>query len=101
MLQRKENWMFRLVQKLLLEDSRNADLSWHSLLDSTARSHLKKHPVNYVKADMYHYEMKQPLWEALPGWLRGEDVIWWKRSFEETLIRPVQIYNGGLAYANF
>jgi len=91
--------MFRLIQKILLDDSRNGDMPWHPLLDRSARSHLEEHPVKYVKVDMYNYEMNQPLWDALPGWLRGEDVTWWRRSFEETLIRPVQIYNGNLAYA--
>ena len=65
--------MFRLIQKILLDDSRNGDMPWHPLLDRSARSHLEEHPVKYVKVDMYNYEMNQPLWDALPGWLRGED----------------------------
>ena len=45
--------------------------------------------------------MNEALWSISNKWIRGEEVVWWTREFEEVLIRPLRMQaNGVLAYAN-
>mmetsp|Transcript_22968 Transcript_22968/g.49703 ORF Transcript_22968/g.49703 Transcript_22968/m.49703 type:complete len:628 (-) Transcript_22968:224-2107(-) len=105
MLQRRESWVFELIHKILLGSDTNATITerpWLSLLDPSSADFLQHGIVKYAKVDMYRYRMADTLWIIASKWQRGDDVIWWNREFEETLIRPVQIMqNGNLAYANF
>ena len=98
MLQRRERWMFQLIHKILANDT-SSERPWLALLDHSSIDLL--HNVKYVKVDMYRYEMANPLWVIVRDSLRGEEVVWWTRQFEETLIRPVQLGgDGNLAYAS-
>ena len=101
MLQRRERWMFELIHKILGGDSNaNDERPWLALIDPTSVELLQRGPMTFAKADMYQYRMADPLWIIAWKWLRGDVVIWWTREFEESLIRPVQVHNGNLAYAN-
>jgi hypothetical protein len=103
MLQHRERWVFELLRKILTSDASRLgnDKPWLALLDPTSADWLRLNPVKYVKVDMYRYRMADPLWIIGQKWLMGEEVIWWTRDFEEILIRPLQLYNGSLVYANF
>lgn len=100
MLQRREQWMFSLVQHILADDTQS-ERPWLELLDKSAQDLLKKR-VKYVKVDMYNYKMKDSLWNILIQQFRGSNAVWWTRTFEETLIRPVELQpsSGNLMYAN-
>ena len=75
--------------------------SWWNLLDSTSVQYLEQltTPLKYVKVDMYQYQMAAPLWEILRQYYNNhinihdsnnEEVVWWKRTYKESLIKPVQ-----------
>ncbi|KAL9183209.1 hypothetical protein ACHAXT_004996 [Thalassiosira profunda] len=98
MLQRRERWMYPLLQKMLNEDESD-ERPWLALLDPGSAEVIRQSKPIYAKMDMYHYEMADPLWTILRKWAGGDEVIWWKRSYKEELIRPVQIRDGNLAYA--
>mmetsp|Transcript_30590 Transcript_30590/g.57940 ORF Transcript_30590/g.57940 Transcript_30590/m.57940 type:complete len:104 (+) Transcript_30590:205-516(+) len=102
MLQRRERWMFELIHKILGGDTNaNDERPWLTLLDPTSVEFLLQHgPIKYAKVDMYRYRMADPLWIIASKWMRGEVVAWWARELEESLIRPVQVHSGNLAYAN-
>ena len=110
-LRSRETWMFAFLAKLLEADDvdKNDDddgkrRPWLSLLDPTTANYLtttyyneKKAP-RYAKVDMYHYQMASPLWNIV--WQkvlaftsgdteRARAIAWWKREFEESLVRPV------------
>lgn len=97
MLRQRESWLFSLVSKLLNDDLAKDDRPWLDLLDPSAVSWLQSNysqsnaPL-YAKVDMYHYKMSQPLWELLPALLAGEEVVWWNRTFEQSLIPPVLLH---------
>ena len=101
MLQQRERWMFSLLQHILADDLQS-ERPWLNLLDHSAREHLQKGPIKYAKVDMYHYKMSNSLWNIMSQQLKGLDVVWWERDFEETLIRPVQLQHSSnsLMYAN-
>lgn len=98
MLQRREAWLFELIHKILNANA-NAEQPWLALLDTSSADLLSSTQMKYAKVDMFRYRMADPLWTITMKWLRGEEVIWWNREFEESLIRPVQMYDGKLAYA--
>lgn len=86
MLQRREQWLYALLAKLLAADTRAL-----SLLDPSARVAFEgSPPPRFAKVDMWHYRMAAPLWELAPRWWRREEVTWWRRSFEEQLVPPVE-----------
>eukprot|EP00804_Cyclotella_cryptica_P017944 CCRYP_001300-RA/>CCRYP_001300-RA protein AED:0.02 eAED:0.02 QI:0/1/0.5/1/1/1/2/260/680 len=91
MLQQRERWLYSLLQHILA-DSAQSDRPWLSLLDKSARDLLENGPMRYAKVDMFGYKMKESLWNILMKKLRGLEVHWWHREFEETLIPPVQLH---------
>lgn len=100
MLQQRERWMFSLLQHMLADDS-ETERPWLDLLDQSARNHFRA-PVKYGKVEMYHYKMVDSLWNIVAQQMKGVQVHWWQREFEETLIRPVQLQasSGNLMYVN-
>ncbi|CAJ1924054.1 unnamed protein product [Cylindrotheca closterium] len=94
MLYQRESWLFSLISKLLDYDLGKDDRPWLDLLDSSTAYWLRSNysqsnvPV-YAKVDIYHYKMSQSLWQLVPALLVGEDVFWWNRTFEQSLIPPV------------
>ncbi|KAL7539404.1 hypothetical protein ACHAXR_009258 [Thalassiosira sp. AJA248-18] len=101
MLQRQERWMFELIHKILDANvAYGLQRPWLALLDSRSVDFLNRSPMRYAKVEMYRYRMANPLWIIASKWVRGEEVIWWNRTFEESLIRPVQMHDGSLTYAN-
>lgn len=94
MLHQRESWLFSLISKLLDGDGGFDDRPWIGLLDSSTAAWLQANysqsnvPL-YAKVDMYHYKMSKSLWQLLPALLLGEEVVWWNRTFEQTLIPPV------------
>jgi hypothetical protein len=100
MLQRRERWLLSLVQHILADDAQS-ERPWLELLDKSAHDRLKRR-VRYVKVDVYHYKMKDSLWNILTRHFQGLNVDWWTRTFEESLIRTVQLQtsSGNLMYAN-
>ena len=106
MLQRRERWMYDLIHKMLVSDE-NATTNntetrpWLALLDPSSVRYLQQNPIKFAKVDMYRYRMSGPLWSIISKWLRGEEMIWWMREFEEVLIRPLRMQaDSTLAYAN-
>jgi len=98
MLQRRENWLFRLIQKILT-DEEESSRPWMALLDASSVESLQQSP-KFAKVDMYHYEMAGSLWVIAANWLEGKAPVWWKRRYEEPLIKPVTVDpSGHLAYA--
>ena len=103
MLQRRERWMYELIQKMLEGDGHASKdkQPWLALLDPASADLLVQTEFKYAKVDMYRYEMASSLWNIAVKWIHGEEVIWWNRNFEEALIRPVQMQSSGsLAYAD-
>lgn len=103
MLQRRERWMYELIRKILGGDgdASKDEQPWLALLDPTSAGLLVQTEFKYAKVDMYRYEMASSLWNIAVKRIHGEEVIWWNRSFEEVLIRPVQMQSpGSLAYAD-
>ena len=94
--------MYELINKILVsaENASVGENPWLALLDDSSVDLLQNNSVRFAKVDMYHYTMADPLWTIASKWLRGDEVIWWNRTFEEVLIRPVQLYDGSLAYAS-
>jgi len=101
MLQQRERWLYSLLQRIL-SDNAQSERPWLSLLDQSARELLQNGPVTYAKVDMFRYRMKESVWRILMKKLRGLEVDWWYRDFEETLIPPVQLHvvSRNLVYAN-
>lgn len=92
MLAGRESWMYPLLAKLL-EQQESARPRLNLLDTATTRLladnyDLLKYPT-YGRVEMFHYTMAAPLWELVPMYLSGREVVWWNRSFEETLISPV------------
>ncbi|CAB9498897.1 Lipase maturation factor 1 [Seminavis robusta] len=119
MLQNRERWMYRLLEKLLepsstksLSSRKNDRLNqpaWWNLLDSTSveflRNQQSQSSLRYAKVDMYHYEMAAPLWTILQDYYENfcrsldtttsrndkpKAVYWWKRTYKEPLIDSVK-----------
>jgi len=102
-LQRREQWVFALVAKIL-EDGTTSngtqlDRPWLGLLDDSTARHLLPTP-KYAKVDMFHYKMAAPLWILMKqGWqqmtkksIGAVEIVWWQRDFEEVLI-PAVLFN--------
>ena len=101
MLQRRESWMYELLHKMLDNSTNRNKRPWLSLLHPSSATYLEQNTIQYAKVDMYRYKMNEALWSVISNWIRGDDVIWWGREFEEVLIRPLRMQaNGVLAYAN-
>lgn len=101
MLQRRERWLYELLHKMLDNSMDSNKSPWLSLLHPSSASFLQQNTVQYAKVDMYRYKMNEALWSISNKWIRGEEVVWWTREFEEVLIRPLRMQaNGVLAYAN-
>lgn len=84
---------------MLDTNNANGERPWLALLDRTSADLLKENQIKYAKVDMYRYRMANPLWTITGQWLKGEEVIWWKREYKEKLIPPIQMNEGQLAYA--
>ena len=107
-LQNRESWLYSLLAKILNNDLGIDERPWLQLLDSDSSAFLiESYKSNetrpkFAKVEMYEYRMAGSLWSILASkHRRGEDVVWWKRQFEETLIPPVQLNsdNKRLEYA--
>ena len=84
--------MFDLISKLLDKESSNRP--WLALLDASSAALLERNykdqtPPKYAKVEMFHYQMAAPLWKLLPKYFLGVEVVWWNRTFEEQLIKPI------------
>ena len=98
-LQNRETWLYNLLAKILNNDLGIHERPWLQLLDSHSSAFLiSSYESNetcpkFAKVEMYEYRMAGSLWSILASkyYHRGEDVVWWKRQFEETLIPPVQL----------
>jgi hypothetical protein len=100
MLQRRERWMYSLLQHIL-EDDVKSERPWLNLLDQSARDVLRGR-VNYARVDMFEYKMSDSLLNIIKMKFSGVKVYWWQRKYEEALIQPVQLddVSRKLAYAN-
>ena len=94
MLRGRETWMFALLSKILNERLKNRP--WLDLLDDSSADVLRRNyndklltPVS-AKVDIYQYKMAAPLWKLVQDYLAGNEVVWWERTLEETLIPPVR-----------
>jgi hypothetical protein len=99
-LQRREKWVYTLLEKILAGNDDDDEVSsrpWLALLDSTSAAMLKEGyeqnhaSPRYAKVDMYRYQMAAPLWNLISDLMRGREVTWWKRTYKESLIPPVQL----------
>ena len=104
MLQQRESWLYILLEKILNDTPDQNERPWLNLLDSSSVRYLdsEQGKLRYTKVDMYHYQMAAPLWQILRDyWDRNEPTVWWKRSYQEPLIRPL-VWDSGrlLAVAN-
>lgn len=106
-LQNRESWLYNLLAKILDDESVLEDRPWLDLLDKESHSFLRDRyrldetkPM-LAKVDMYEYRMADSLWNILAASFRGENVVWWNRRFEESLIPPVRLNrsNKRLEYA--
>lgn len=106
-LQNRESWVYNLLAKILNKDLGIDERPWLGLLDSGSSVFLtdsyksKETSPKFAKVEMYEYRMAGSLWSILSSKHRGDDTVWWKRRFEETLIPPVQLNsdNKRLEYA--
>jgi len=105
MLRGRERWLFDFLAQLL---SRGRTSRVLDLIDSNSKTELffagdstsdesggapfaDATPVA-AKVDMYRYEMAAPLWQLLRARRQGKTpVIWWRRTFKETLVPPVAV----------
>lgn len=94
-LQRREQWLYHLVAKLLIPTTNTSTdpRPWLDLLDRNTTHFLqtsyyeKREAPRYAKVDMYRYEMAAPLSRFLTS---TEKLPWWNRTFSENLIPVVQ-----------
>ena len=104
-LQRRETWLYRLLEKILEKDF-GTPKPWLDLLDTSTSSFLQstyydhaKAP-RYAKVDMYHYRMAAPLHDILyERWSTGKEVLWWERAFEESLVPTLEVSSNGMLQA--
>lgn len=100
-LRQREFWMFALLRKIIEPETGKNDgghvrRPWLNLLNRETAGYLKTKyygqgsAPRYIKVDMYHYKMAGSLWYILWKWVKGEDIIWWKRRFEESLIQIIE-----------
>eukprot|EP00540_Astrosyne_radiata_P001686 CAMPEP_0116854178 /NCGR_PEP_ID=MMETSP0418-20121206/18422_1 /TAXON_ID=1158023 /ORGANISM="Astrosyne radiata, Strain 13vi08-1A" /LENGTH=292 /DNA_ID=CAMNT_0004486859 /DNA_START=165 /DNA_END=1043 /DNA_ORIENTATION=- len=96
-LQRREQWLYHLLYKILAQNEHRRP--WLDLLDTPSARYLEnmyetnKGP-KFARVDMYHYQMAAPLWKLLPQWIfakQHEEVIWWKRTYEESLVPVIRL----------
>lgn len=104
MLQRRETWLYRLLERLLESNqTASTDRPWHDLLDSSSAKYLKQNgPMRYAKVDMYLYRMAAPLSNILQQYwnhylekaksleIASPQVMWWNRTYSEPLIPVVR-----------
>ena len=93
-LQRREKWLYTLLEKILgkVGDER----PWLDLLDTPSASLLQRsyslgNGPQFAKVDMYHYQMAAPMWSLFFDIFGAREVAWWRRTFKESLIPPVQL----------
>lgn len=104
MLQQRESWLYKLLEKVLDTETDQTERPWLDLLDSSSVQYLNQEQdkLRYAKVDIYHYEMAAPLWQILRDyWDKKEPVVWWKRSYQEPLIRPVALESGRLLVVDY
>ena len=91
-LQRREQWLYILIIKMLSYNDREPN-PWLDLIDKSSALHYvlqqKSTVFKYAKVDMYHYSMSKSLGEIVSQYYSNDEVIWWNRSFKESLIPPV------------
>lgn len=93
-LQRRESWLYTLLEKMLDERDDN-HRPWLGLLDRESAALLQKGYQSktgpkFAKVDRYHYRMAAPLWSLLLDLINAGEATWWKRSYKESLIPVVQ-----------
>ena len=101
MLQRRERWLYSLLAKLLADDQSVFALLAAGAADGPAfhdlaSPHTRKAP-RIAKVDMYHYEMAESLWALAARWAHdpAAPLVWWRRTFEESLVPPVALTDDG------
>ena len=100
MLRGREQWLYAFLAKLLDGDALARSLLAPASRDDAAR--LGGGADARAKVDMYHYEMRAPLWDLAGEALRelgAAPVVWWNRTFTEVLIPPVKLTGGHLTFA--
>ena len=105
MLQRRERWMYRLLEELVQQHGKNDatrqgahQRPWLELLDPSSANYLSTTTVKYAKVDMYHYQMAASLRDILWEYWRqfyhegifSPVVTWWNRTYSEPLIPAVK-----------
>ncbi len=105
MLRSRENWLFSLLQKIL----RGKKGRWLDLMDESAESIIfgnegqsgRNREIKYAKVDMFHYRMEDSLWKLVLR-KQKQELVWWKRNYEEPLVPPVVFDNttGSLRHAS-
>jgi hypothetical protein len=96
-LRQRETWVYALLEKILADGvDETTSRPWLALLDSTSvdmleRGYTQNASPRYAKVDMYQYQMAAPLWHLVADLIRGREVTWWKRTYKEPLIPPVQL----------
>jgi hypothetical protein len=96
-LQRRESWLYTLLEKILRPDE--TENPWLDLLDGSSASLLRTayasgkdlYVPRLAKVDMFHYQMTAPLWLLVVDKIQGGEVTWWRRTYKESLIPPVRL----------
>lgn len=92
-LERRETWMWSFLAKVL-----DGDEVALSLLAPESASGAAYYPEGlqaarrapkFVKVDMWRYKMRGPLWKILSEYAANGAAVWWTRTYEEPLIKPL------------
>jgi Lipase maturation factor len=105
-LERREQWVYHLLLKLIQTAPADTPRPWLDLLATETASKLQREYYSkgqaprYAKADMYQYWMTGSLWKIVKQHWSGEDTVWWRRAYEEALIPPL-FYNATIDKLRF
>ena len=90
MLENRERWLYTFLAQLLA-----AEPGALGLLDASASDVFTGGAPRFAKVDMYHYEMAAPLSAIVAELWRGGDPAWWRRTWKEVLVPPVELGPSG------
>jgi len=93
-LRQRESWLYIFIIKLLQDSEQRP---WLDLLDSSSAQLLQERYFDkgslprFAKVDMFRYTMTESLQGIAWKMIHGEDVVWWSRNFEDSLIPVVRL----------